>query len=362
MSKIISILNNKGGVLKTTTIINVASILANKGKKVLVIDSDVQANATASFKEIFNNSKFDSKFMPGITKNPNSIKVTIYDLLTLQKSNFGKMTDLIKNSIFEGVYETNNTWVNFYNKKINANNGKINFYKKNKTQTDKIKLLISDLEKHNLEYLNEIEKLQNSDKERRIDLIPANGNLQFFERMIYKNLMEGKIEANQINQILGTIIKFLSNVYDYILIDAPPSLGLINENIMAATNGLIIPMEMEDYSIQGLSLINLTFNKLKEDYKDLEIIAVLPTKIKTNTNLHKTNYDQVKEILNSKGFEAFNDKLIPFENGINNSILSASTQSLENKILSEVDFFKTEKSQSQNYKAYLNLVERYILK
>lgn len=53
-------------------------------------------------------------------------------------------------------------------------------------------------------------------------------------------------------------------------------------------------MELEDYSIQGISTIKLTYDELKKDYKDLKISAILPTRIKHNSNLHKEMYNELK--------------------------------------------------------------------
>ena len=81
------------------------------------------------------------------------------------------------------------------------------------------------------------------------------------------------------NSKLNSVLKFLKLKYDYILIDSPPSLGLISENIMASTTKLITPMQMEKYSIQGVSNIINTFAFFKRRL----------SKIRNNCNFSNIN-------------------------------------------------------------------------
>lgn len=122
--------------------------------------------------------------------------------------------------------------------------------------------------------------------------------------------------------------------YDYILIDAPPSLGMISENIMAAATKLIIPMEMETYSIQGVSNIINTYYDLKQDYPSIEVAAIIPTKINTRLKIHKDSFKSLSKYL-EENEEEFYKILVPFEDGIRLSGRSATELGRSNKTLSE---------------------------
>lgn len=210
MNKVISVLNNKGGVLKTTTMLNIAVILANKNKRVLVIDADAQANATASFKEIFNNHKFDNKYNLNESniKNVNLIKTTIYDLMLLQSNqSTDKIMNLINKSIFKEVYSPKKGQIEHINKEIKANQAKINFYSKSKNKSPKIENLILE-HKNKINELNkESNTLNNNKNLGSIDLISSNSKLQFLERNIIKDLLQGDINFNP-NQKLSQNNRF----------------------------------------------------------------------------------------------------------------------------------------------------------
>lgn len=358
MSKIISVLNNKGGVLKTTTMLNLAIVLAKNGKRVLVIDADAQANATASFKQIFTNPKFDSKFNSIDNKNVNEIKTTVYDLMMIQTDQSTEsIMKLINESIFKKVFDDKEEIIALIEKSIKTEKGRINFYKKAKNPSEKINLRIKEHEKN----IHELEKKLEETKTHEygtVDLIPSNSVLAYLERVLIKKLLLGTKKFNP-NTKLSLVIKFLSISYDYILIDSPPALGLINENVMAATTDLIVPMEMEDYSVQGISTIINTFNFLKEDYNNLKISAIIPTRIKTNSKLHKEMYSQLKDYLKDNNIEFYN-ALIPFEEGITLSVASATSQSKEEKILTAREWNKPLEKRHSNVNAFIKLTEKII--
>ncbi len=148
--------------------------------------------------------------------------------------------------------------------------------------------------------------------------------------------------------------------YDYILIDAPPSLGMISENIMASATKLVVPMEMETYSIQGVSNIINTYYDLKDDYPTLKVAAIIPTKINTRLKIHKDSFKSLSKYLENNEKE-FYEILIPFESGIRLSGKSATELGRSNKTLSEEEWFKSSEKKHQNVNAYINLVEKYIL-
>lgn len=210
MSKILSIFNQKGGVGKTTTVINLASYLSNSKKTVLIVDMDPQANATSGI---------------GI-RNKNELKCTVYEALLSDE----KILDCICKSSFEGV-----------------------------------------------------------------SVLPANINLAGAEiemsRMINRDYL------------LKDILDEIKNGYDYILIDCPPSLNVLTVNSLAASNGVIIPIQSEYYALEGVSeLINTCKLVQKRINPDLYIEGILMTMCDKRTNLSKQVEEEVRNYFKGKVF------------------------------------------------------------
>jgi len=157
LGKIISIANQKGGVGKTTTAINMSTILAKRGKKVLFIDADPQGNGTSGL---------------GVNKEQ---KFSIYDVL------------------------------------------------------------IEDIEVENT-----LQKTQ----VKNLDLCPSNMNLAGAEVQLVS--MEDR------EYRLKTKLNNIRDKYDFIIIDCPPSLGLITLNAFTASNSVLIPVQCEYYALEGL--------------------------------------------------------------------------------------------------------------
>lgn len=201
MSKVIAIVNQKGGVGKTTTAVNLCTVLAQKGKKVLLIDEDPQGNATSGL---------------GIEKN---LGKSIYDVL------------IGETSFEEAIIKTN------------------------------IKNLY---------------------------LCPSNINLagaevELVNTMSREMKMKGKIEEIQDN-------------FHYIIIDCPPSLGLLTINALTAANSLMIPIQCEYYALEGVGQLMNTVNLIKRQLnKELYIEGVVLTMNDARTNLSNQVISEVKK-------------------------------------------------------------------
>ena len=210
MSKIVSLTNQKGGVGKTTTSVNLAVSFAVSEVKTLLIDLDPQSNATTGLEQL--------------TDEP---KGTIYDAM-------------IRGS--------------------------------------KVKDIITNTE---LEFLDMITSTN--------DLVGAEVELV--------NIME---REHQLEKALKPIRK----KYDYILIDCPPSLGLLTLNALKCSNSVIIPIQCEYYALEGLGqLLNTVRLVQKNLNRKLEIEGVLLTMYDSRLNLSKQVADEVKGFFKDKIFE-----------------------------------------------------------
>ncbi|MBQ7347516.1 MAG: ParA family protein [Clostridia bacterium] len=184
MGKIISFANQKGGVGKTTSAVNIAAALGVLGYKVLLIDLDPQGNATSGV---------------GIMKK--TLKVTAFDMLT---------TDASADSVTM------------------------------KTKYD------------------------------NLSVIPTHTTLARAEYEL------GDIENGE--YVMKNKLASVKDKYDYIIIDCPPSLGMLTVNAMTASDGVVIPMQCEFFALEGLSQLMFTISRIKTHYnKELNVTGILIT-------------------------------------------------------------------------------------
>jgi len=201
MGKIIAIVNQKGGVAKTTTAVNLSAALAERGKKVLLIDLDPQGNATS-----------------GVGIDRGEIKHCVYDVLI------------------------------------------------NDAPTDAVILPT--------EYKN-------------LSVMPATIQLAGAEvELVTAISRENKLRRS---------IRPLTPFYDFILIDCPPSLGLLTVNALASANSLLIPLQCEYYALEGLTQLLNTFKLVQGNLNpDLTIEGVLLTMFDSRTNLSSQVADEAR--------------------------------------------------------------------
>ena len=210
MAKIIAIANQKGGVGKTTTSINLASGLAYAGKKVLLIDFDAQSNASI-----------------GLGERVSRKDLSVYDVL-LGGENIDKC----------------------------------------------------------------IHKLSRPP----VDLLPSNGNLAGAE------LELGALQhrEHKLKDILNTV----SSRYDFIIIDCPPSLGLLNTNALTAADSVIIPVQCEFYALEGVTQLLQTIRLVQKMFNpNLQIEGVLLTMFSKRTRLSADIYREVNMHFKEKTFK-----------------------------------------------------------
>ena len=209
MGKVISVANQKGGVGKTTTTVNLSTLLAKKGKKVLLIDTDPQGNATSGL---------------GVTKE---LENSVYDILV----------------------------------------GEIGFD----------------------------ETIQET-AIKNLKICPSNISLAGAEVELVSMMSR--------EQRLKTKLDVIKDQYDYILIDCPPSLGLITLNAFTASDSVLIPVQCEYFALEGLGQLLNTVNLVKKHLnKNLEIEGALLTMYDARTNLSNQVVKEVNKYFENKVYK-----------------------------------------------------------
>ncbi|HKI53282.1 MAG TPA: ParA family protein [Anaerolineales bacterium] len=202
MSKIYTLVNQKGGVGKTTTAINLGAYLANLKQRVLIVDLDPQANATSSL---------------GVDKN--TVQSSTYDALI--------NGDVPAASVL-------------YNERL------------------------------------------------KLSLLPSSPSLAGAEVEL--------VEEDEREFLLKTALETVKGKYDYILIDCAPSLGILTVNgLVAARNGVIIPVQCEYLALEGLGQLTQTIERVQSLlFPDLKIRGVVLTMFDPRTNLSSDVVNEVK--------------------------------------------------------------------
>lgn len=192
MPRIITVVNQKGGVGKTTTAINVAAFLSELGKFVLLVDMDPQANATSGL---------------GVEKD--KIEHGVYEALARQK----RFHDIVWNTAHEGLR-----------------------------------------------------------------VAPATANLAG------ANIELVDVERREFQ--LSDLLEEVKHAYDYIIIDCPPSLGLLTVNSLVAADEILIPVQAEYYALEGLGQLLETIQLIQQHVKpELEVLGAVITMFDKRTKL-----------------------------------------------------------------------------
>ena len=209
MGKVISVANQKGGVGKTTTTVNLGTLLAKKGKKVLLIDADPQGNATSGL---------------GVDKD---VEYSTYDILVGDTE------------IVEALEDT----------------------------------IIKNLK-----------------------ICPSNMNLAGAEVELVSMMSR--------EQRLKEKLDVVKDSFDYILIDCPPSLGLITLNSFTASDSVLIPVQCEYFALEGLGQLINTINLVKKHLnKSIYIEGALLTMYDIRTNLSNQVVKEVKKYFDNKVYK-----------------------------------------------------------
>lgn len=273
--KTISVFNQKGGVGKTTTVVNLAVALSYLDKKVLVIDMDPQANATTGL---------------GIDKN--KVDTSIYDLFYIMAEEAEKeeanhdeeISKEVKEEDKEAAYEGKKArFIDLTGKKDSEAKTEAKTEEKNEVKTkenDRVGLA---------QYIIR--------SKSGVDLIPSENSLSGLEVELVD------LDPLERTQKLKEIVEEIKAPYDFILIDCPPSLGLLSINALVASDSIIIPIQTEYYALEGVSELMNTFELVKESLnKDLYVEGVLLSMFDKRTKLAYEVVEEVKKFFKDKVF------------------------------------------------------------
>lgn len=290
--KVISVFNQKGGVGKTTTVVNLSVALTYLNKKVLVIDMDPQANTTSGF---------------GLDKF--TIENSIYDLfcdLTEKKTMTANLedgeklaVDMAEEEIIQSnIEEIKEDVVKKENKE--ETDSKDEYSKAEDSKADSTK----EDEIENIDGKTDLKEFMDIDKyisktEIGVDIITSQPALSGIEVELVD--LDPFERTQELKEIMEEIRKKL---YDYVIIDCPPSLGLLSINALVASDSILAPVQTEYYALEGVSELMNTFNLVKNQLnKDLEIEGVLLTMFDKRTFLSYEVVEEIKNFFKSKVFK-----------------------------------------------------------
>lgn len=142
---------------------------------------------------------------------------------------------------------------------------------------------------------------------KNIDILPSNDSMAFFE---FDVLTQVKKYPN-IFSLLRNKLETIKNLYDFILIDTPPNLGLTQGNVLTAANEVLIPFQPENYSMRSLVKILSAIQSFKDDHNtELKVLGVIATLVDQRTVLHSQVLQECRRYCHENNINIF-DTIIP---------------------------------------------------
>lgn len=139
--------------------------------------------------------------------------------------------------------------------------------------------------------------------EENIDILPSNADMNFIEFEILPNIKKYDKPFELLKEVLSDIEQY----YDYVIIDTPPSMGLVAGNVLTASDSVVIPFVPETFAVQGLTRVIQAIQDFKGTHNNkLHVRGVVGMMVDSRTNLHNETLEQAREWCSNNGITLFN--------------------------------------------------------